>query len=243
MNKYNPLLNGSAKSWDMQRKPQIFGIDDAILWPMLIGAASGGLTSKDPLKGALVGGGLGAAGGGLLGGSAAGAQTAGGTMFGVNPATAGLGVNPATAGVGFNAGGFLNSVSPAVEASQGLLGAPLSQAAPVIEKGTQAGLLDKANYSLGNPMSPGGLLDKANEFSKPIGTAMNAASMFQPPPKEEMPLIQPPPMPQPMQSGQQGLSQLAGQNQQMDFMRQQEDMKKRAEQKARIARIGGFNYG
>ena len=49
----------------------MFGIDDMLLFSLL-GAGTGALTNKkDPLKGALLGGGLGAAGGGLLGGGLA----------------------------------------------------------------------------------------------------------------------------------------------------------------------------
>ena len=63
-----------------------FGIDDALIWGPMIGAALGGLTNKkDPLQGALLGGAMGyggaalAGGGGLLGSSSAalpGANTA-----------------------------------------------------------------------------------------------------------------------------------------------------------------------
>ena len=184
----------------------MFGIDDAILWPMVIGALSGGATSKDPLKGALIGGGLGAAGGGLLGG------------FGGAP------------------------VAPAVEASQGLLGAaPLTQAAaPVVDMGSSAGLLDKANFATGNAFSPGGLLEKANQVAKPVGTAMNVANMFTPPPEQPTP-ITPSPFTQQNQTGPQaGLAQIAGQGQQMDFQQQQMDAMERERRKRQIAGIGGM---
>lgn len=49
----------------------MFGIDDMLLFSLL-GAGTGALTNKKkPLEGALLGGGLGAAGGGLLGGGLA----------------------------------------------------------------------------------------------------------------------------------------------------------------------------
>ncbi len=86
----------------------------------LLGAALGGLTSKKPLKGALLGAGLGAAGGGLLGPSAAGG------LFG-NPATAmtygtGLGSQQTAmlaaqeAGMGNGLLGALQGAKPAFDA-------------------------------------------------------------------------------------------------------------------------------
>lgn len=208
----------------------MFGIDDAILWPMVFGALTGGATSKDPLKGALIGGGLGAAGGGLLGG--AGEATAGGTL---------LGVNPAAAAPGFNASGFLGS-SPAVQASQGLLGAaPLTQsAAPVVDMGASAGLLDKANFATGNAFSPGGLVEKANQVAKPVGTAMSVANMFTPPPEQPTP-ITPSPFTQQNQTGPQaGLQNVVAGTQQMDFQQQQKDALERAKRKRQIAGIGMY---
>ena len=72
-----------------------FGIDDALIWAPLAGAAIGGLTSKNPLQGAAMGGALGYAGAsvpGLLatsGGAApAAAGIADGTAAGFAPMSA-----------------------------------------------------------------------------------------------------------------------------------------------------------
>lgn len=70
----------------------MFGIDDALIWGPILGAAVGGATSKKPLQGALMGAGLGATGAavapGLLG--AAPAATSATSAAAANPGIAGL---------------------------------------------------------------------------------------------------------------------------------------------------------
>lgn len=173
-----------------------------------------------------------------------GAATAGAaTAAGAGTAAAGgvLGAEALAAAAPAVTGGVLGA-APAVTASQGLLGAaPLTQAAaPVAEMGSSAGLLDKANFATGNAFSPGGFMEGANKVAKPIGTAMDTAKMFQQPPKQEMPIAPPPMIQQAPQNGPQGLAQLAGQNQQMSFNQQRNDLLADEKRKKQIAAMGGL---
>lgn len=170
----------------------------------------------------------GAAGAGALG---AGALTAAETAAAVEAASAGGGLLAGAPGL---------SAAAAAEAAGGAGGLLGTQAAaPVMDMGSSAGLLDKANYATGNAFSPGGLVEGVNKVAKPVGTAMNVANMFQQPPKQEMPIM-PAPMPQVPQTGPQGLAQLAGQNQAMSFQQTQKDALDREKRKKQIAGIGGM---
>jgi hypothetical protein len=98
--------------------------------PMLIGSAIGAFTNKDPLKGALLGGFMGAAGGALmptLGGLGSTAATAGTTAAGANiPAGAAFinpaGVNAATAAA--TGPSAILGVEAAKSAGSGIFSAP-----------------------------------------------------------------------------------------------------------------------
>ena len=140
-----------------------FGIDDALIWGPMIGAALGGLTSKrDPLKGALLGGALGLGGGmmagpgGLLGAAAA---PAGGVAGGTGLTAAGsLGLNPlaASASTGMGLGSGLSATMPSL-ASPGLL---------ATASGTPAQVL-AANPSM---------FQQAMGMAKPIGNIASSAN-------------------------------------------------------------------
>ena len=186
----------------------MFGIDD-ILLASLIGGGAGALTSKkDPLKGALIGAGLGAGGAylapGLLG---AGGATAGATQAELLAAQ--------EAGLGASSLGWGGSTT----GMQGTLNGAL---------GSEAGA------------GVGGLLGKANAHSKPINAAMQGASMAQ---QLAGPQQQPPQggmLQQPMATGPQGLQQLAGQNDQLNQQRQQQDYEQRKKRQEMIARMRGY---
>lgn len=150
--------------------------------PMLIGAAGGALMNrKDPLKGALLGGGLGAAGGGLLNGAQG--------MFGAVPDIA-MGVEPAKA-LATNAANVTSVLG--APATPGIGGAAGQTMAPIVERGTQAaagswspGMFERMGMSKAVDRA-GGLLNSAEKFTKPVGTAMQAAQMMRPQ-EEPMPM-------------------------------------------------------
>jgi hypothetical protein len=190
--------------------------------PMLIGAAGGLLTNrKDPLKAALMGAGLGAAGGalapGLLGASNAAELAAVGTE--------GAGATAATGleGMGYSA--------PAITGSEQV-------AAPVIDYSTQAGLGDTLNYH------SGGLLDKAmgygnqaSQYMKPAVTAINAASAAQ----NMFGNTQPPQITQPpqMKTVPMNLMGLLQQSENLQKYDIEEQARKRAQMQQYINAIGG----
>lgn len=99
-------------------------------------------------------------------------------LMGRNPKDALLGNALAVTGT-LAAPGLLN---PAGVATPGYMVAEQA-AAPVVNMSTPAGLLDKANYAMGNTFSPGGtgakMLDVANKMAKPVEAGMKAATMFQ----------------------------------------------------------------
>jgi hypothetical protein len=141
-----------------------FGIDDALIWGPMIGAALGGLTSKrDPLKGALMGGALGLGGGmlagpgGLLGAAAA---PAGGVAGGTGLTAAGsLGLNPlaASSSAGMGLGSGLSATMPSL-ASPGLLA--------TANAATPAGVL------AGNPS----MFQQFMDVAKPVGNIASSAN-------------------------------------------------------------------
>ncbi len=137
----------------------MFGIDDALIWGPMIGAALGGLTSKrDPLKGALMGGALGLGGGALVGpGGLLGAAAA---PTGITGATAAgsLGVNPmlGAAAEGMGLGSGLSATMPSL-ASPGLL---------ATASGTPAQVL-AANPSM---------FKQAMDIAKPVGNIASSAN-------------------------------------------------------------------
>lgn len=195
--------------------------------PLLIGAAGGALADKeDPMRGALIGAGLGATGGAAAGalGAGAGAGAAGATGAGT---TSGLlaaeGAGLGTAGTGGLIGGtglegsLIGSGALASGGEAAALGAPSlggslvtsgalapssgalpfatgaaggvaadQAAAPVIDRGTQAGLLDKLNFK------SGGTLGNAGEYGKTGMQAYDTYQQAQPPEQA--------PTPQPLQS-------------------------------------------
>lgn len=139
-----------------------FILDDVLLMAAL-GAGAGALTSKrDPLKGALMGGALGAVGGaaapGLLAGGAGagGAASAAGTQAGMLAAQ--------EAGLGAASMGWGGATTGVQGAMNGLLGSEMGASA-------------------------GGLLSNADKIAKPVGTAVNVAQSMQEP---DQPLPPPP---------------------------------------------------
>ena len=165
----------------------------------LIGGGIGALTSKKPLNGALIGAGLGAAGGGLLGAGASGATGGAGLIGNMGAASA--------------YGTGLGTEQTAMLAAQ--------------DSGMGGGLL--------------GGIDTVTKYAKPVGDAAGAATnvlgLFKP----ESDRIQASPVVAPG-SGPQGLSNLVANNNQMDMMRQREDMERKMRKQQMIARIGG-GYG
>lgn len=175
----------------------MFGIDDALLWMPLLGAVGGGLMSKkDPIKGALMGGALGAGGGllagpgGLLGAAATptgvtGATAAGGTL-GINPL---LGAPAADMGLGAG----IKAAMPSL-ASPGMLATASGTPAQVIAS---------------NPS----MFQQAMDIAKPAGNIASSANsvknLFAP----ETPLPQVQPMPVATgQGGPQALASLVSNN-------------------------------
>lgn len=135
----------------------MFGIDDALIWGPMLGAALGGVASKkDPLTGALVGAGVGLGGAGLLGGGAAASAPGMGGALG---------------------GGLSSSAMPGLSAasSTGLTGAlPLNPSLAATATGLASSLAAAPSF-----------LDKTLATVKPIGQAMSTAnqvkSMFEEP--------------------------------------------------------------
>jgi hypothetical protein len=153
--------------------------------PMLIGGAAGALFNrKNPLKGALLGGGLGAAGGLLSGGGLASLPK---NLFGAVPDIA-AGANPVSALAGNTAAVTSALGNPMGAATPGFSGVAAEQAAaPIVDMSTSAGLFDKANFATN------GWLDKGMQAAKPVGQAMQVANSMRP---EEQPMM-PSPLPSP----------------------------------------------
>ncbi len=156
----------------------MFGIDDALIWGPMIGAALGGLTSKrDPLKGALMGGALGLGGGmlagpGLLGAAAAPAGITGASLPAGSAALLGSGAAAAPVGVGTAAANsslasYLSGASASPGA--GLLGSGLGGAA-------SGGVGMGVNAAMPSLVSPGML---ATASGTPAQVLAANPSMFQ----------------------------------------------------------------
>ena len=86
----------------------------------------------------------------------------------------------------------------------------------------------------------GGLLGNAQGYAKPAMQAMNAASQAQELAGPETPPPQGGLLQQPMATGPQGLQQLAGQNDQLNQQRQQQDYEQRKKRQEMIARMRGY---
>ena len=144
------------------------------LIPLLAGAAIGAVTSKDKLKGALLGAGLGATGGAAFGGLlGTGAAGAGATGLGQGAATvAGDAFMPGMLGVGGSEvamGSAIPGLTPAGYTAQGLIGAATGK---------------DAMYALGksaNAVQQSGLLGQDNPAPIPqlAPTASGGAQIMQ----------------------------------------------------------------
>jgi hypothetical protein len=183
-----------------------------LFMPMLIGAAGGALMNKkDPLKGALLGAGMGAAGGtlapGLLGAGGGAATSATGGLLGSGAAT-GAGSQASmlaaqNAGFGFDG---LNLLGQAAGSATGQAVPGYIQAGAAMQNG------------LGQA---GSALKQANPYLEAVGTAKNAADMVAPPPEEL------PPPPQLMPSQPMDLSGILNANQQQMAQEIEEQAKRR----------------
>lgn len=189
----------------------MFGIDDMLLMAAL-GAGGGALFSKkDPLKGALIGGALGAGGAALPG------------LLGAGGATAGIAPG-ATAATG------AADMLAAQEAGAGLLGT-----GNLGWGGATTGIQGGINSALGaeTGATAGGLLGNADKIAKPVGTAVQAANMFTPP---ERPMPPPPHIVPPTASP--SLSNLVQDTYQNQMKQRELEMQRRLAQKQRIAQMG-----
>lgn len=138
--------------------------------PMALGAVGGALTNKnDPLKGVLMGAGLGAATGGLggLGATAAAPGAAGG-----------LGLSAGASGLGLQAPGALGASLAEMGGAQGLTaaaggGTALTAASAAAPAAT--GLLSKGGLQSMTDMA--GLASKAGVFDSPQGPAAQSAGI------------------------------------------------------------------
>lgn len=208
-----------------------FGIDDALIWGPMIGAAAGGLLKKDkPLQGALIGAGLGlgagAAAPGLLGAGVAapgmtGALGAGLTVPGAAaPGMATLG--GLGSGLSATAGGMspLALAGGAGSSSLGMAGLGASGAG-------LAGSLP--SLSSASPTALAGMMESAKPFGQAAMAANSVKSLVTPAPEQQTPL-QVSPIAQTMpnnnlgalvQSMEQGQQQQQAQAEQKRMMRRQ----------------------
>lgn len=138
----------------------------------LAGAAIGAMTSKDKLKGALLGAGAGAMGGagaGLLGAGAAGAGTAGGLLSAAGGTGAAGGLTAAT-----GAGTALTGATSGAMGLKAGLGAGTalasSSAAPALTAAAGSG----TQLAAASGAAPG-LLSQVGEYAKPVMQSMQAA--------------------------------------------------------------------
>lgn len=188
----------------------MFGIDDAILWPALFGAASSALGSKKPLESALTGGALGAASGGLLGGA-----------------------NPAALAVPETQAGLL----AAQEAGLGANALGWGGATTGVQGGLNSTLGTSTGSKVGGLLSDA---DKIVSVAKPIGQAVQTANMFVPDEREEMMMLPPTITPQIPQNGPKALSEIAGIGQQASNMIMDEAKMRREKQRQRTKMMGGY---
>lgn len=198
------------------------------LIPLLMAGAGALADRKDPLRGAMIGGALGFGGAGLLGGAGAVGGTGAAATEGLLGTAAAEGAGTAAAGVGTeaalaNSAGYLAPEMAGMASEQAM--------APIIEQGTQAGMMDMLNFQ------SGGLLDKGMNMAKPAMNAMQTAQQL-------APQEQPAPMPEPptRQNVPLDLSNLLTQSAQMRQFDTEEAMRKRMEQQGMINKIGG-GYG
>lgn len=200
----------------------MFGLDDALIWGPLIGAAAGGLLSKkNPMQGALLGAGLGL-GGGLLApglGAASAAEAAAGTGL----AAPGL----ATGETGLTLGGGGIGLS-----------APQSALMPSGMAMTASGT--PAQIAASSAPSMSGVMNTL----RPIGQVMDAANttrrMFGS--NDNRPII-PPQIQQPtVSTGPQGLAQLATMNNMAGQTINDEAAMRRERRLRQLAQMGGM-YG
>lgn len=195
----------------------MFGIDDALIWGPLVGAAAGGLLGKkNPMQGALIGAGLGLGAGGLLG--AAPAATGAAEL----PAGAILNGVPLEGGVSIPAAGASVNGSPLLGGSSIAPGASVSTI-PTAETG---GLFGQGASAL----------KAAKPYTDAAFTGLSIANMF----GKKQP-IQPSPIAQ-NGGGQNSLAALSGALEQQTQQNAQNDQLRRQAQQALIARIGG-RYG
>lgn len=157
---------------------------------MAIGAGIGALTNKDPLKGAVMGAGMGAAAGGLGAlGAGAGAAGAGATGAGANLAAmgGGQGLLAGTSAAGGLAGNAAQGLSMGASGGSGLLagGAQGLTAAPGVGTALTAatepaasglgGLLSKDNLKMAGNVA--GLAQAAGVFNDPQAPQAQSAGI------------------------------------------------------------------
>lgn len=158
--------------------------------PMAIGAGVGALTNKNPLKGAVMGAGIGAATGGLGAlGAGAGAAGAGATGAGANLAAmgGGQGLLAGTSAAGGLAGNAAQGLSMGASGGSGLLagGAQGLTAAPGVGTALTAatepaasglgGLLSKDNLKMAGNVA--GLAQAAGVFNDPQAPQAQSAGI------------------------------------------------------------------
>jgi hypothetical protein len=147
------------------------------------------------------------------------------------PVASGLAAAETASAAAPTAAGLLSSAPEGAMATQA--------AAPITEMSSNAGLLDKANYALGNTFSQGGAGSNAvnafNTYAKPVGSVMSAVQSTAPQ-HNQMPTPSPimPPTANPT------LGQLVQSNNQQDYQRMQDEQARREQQRQRIAMIGRF---
>ena len=198
-----------------------FVLEDMLI-AAAIGGGIGGLTNrKNPMKGALMGAGLGALGGGLapaglLGGSSA----AGGSVVGEA-------VGAAPVMQSGTAAAFGPTVTGPVPSAFSLLDAP-----PI---GSSMGIGGGLPEVAAQAAKPTGLLGEAMGMVKNAGTVMNAAGQAKQLANQEERPIQPAPIATPMPNN--NLGQMVSSYEQQQIARQQ------MEQQKRLARRKLYGYG
>ena len=152
--------------------------------PMAIGATAGALTNKDPLKGAVMGAGMGAATGGLGAAAGAGATGAGANLAAMGggqgllagtSAAGGLAGNAAQGlSMGAGGGGLLAGGAQGLTAAPGAGMALTSATQPAAASGL-GGLLSKGNMQTVGDVA--GLAQKAGVFNDPAAPQAQSAGI------------------------------------------------------------------
>ena len=152
--------------------------------PMAVGAAAGALTNKDPLKGAVMGAGMGAATGGLGAAAGAGATGAGANLAAMGggqgllagtSAAGGLAGNAAQGlSMGAGGGGLLAGGAQGLTAAPGAGMALTSATQPAAASGL-GGLLSKGNMQTVGDVA--GLAQKAGVFNDPAAPQAQSAGI------------------------------------------------------------------